>query len=84
MRKGKPRATHKEGVAQLRKTKLHTESANGSTHWSMLTVAAGTVTSEISVRNGYQRLGRRPHRTQDFILHGGPPFTEKLRAVVDS
>ncbi|MDP9993810.1 transposase [Variovorax boronicumulans] len=40
VRPGKPRTIDDERVAQLINTTLHTKPANGSTHWSVRTVAA--------------------------------------------
>lgn len=48
VRPGKPRTIDDERVAQLIKTTLHTKPANGSTHWSVRTVAAETGISKTS------------------------------------
>jgi putative transposase len=50
VRAGKPRTIDDEHVAQLIKTTLHTKPANGSTHWSVRTVAAETGISKTSVQ----------------------------------
>jgi putative transposase len=43
VRPGKPRTIDDERVAQLIKTTLHTKPAEGSTHWSVRTVAVMTL-----------------------------------------
>lgn len=48
MRPGKPRTIDDERVAELIKTTLHTKPSNGSTHWSVRTVAAETGISKFS------------------------------------
>jgi putative transposase len=49
VRPGKPRSIDDERVAQLIRTTLHTKPANGSTRWSVRTVAAATGISKSSV-----------------------------------
>jgi putative transposase len=46
-----------ERVAQLIKTTLHTKPANGSTYWSVRTVAAETEISKSSVARYFQLFG---------------------------
>ena len=82
VRPGKPRTIDDERVAQLIKTTLHTKPANGSTHWSVRTVAAETGISKTSVQRYFQLFGLQPHRTQSFKLSNDPFFIEKLRDVV--
>lgn len=64
VRPGKPRSIDDERVAQLIKTTLHTKPANGSTHWSVRTVAAQTGISKSSVARYFQLVGLQPHRTE--------------------
>lgn len=82
MRPGKPRTIDDERVAQLIKTTLHTKPANGSTHWSVRTVANETGISKSSVARYFQLFGLQPHRTESFKLSTDPFFIEKLRDVV--
>ena len=82
VRPGKPRTIDDERVAQLIKTTLHTKPANGSTHWSVRTVAAETGISKTSVQRYFQLFGLQPHRTESFKLSNDPFFIEKLRDVV--
>jgi len=82
MRPGKPRTIDDERVAQLIKTTLHTKPADGSTHWSVRTVAAETGISKSSVARYFRLFGLQPHRTEGFKLSNDPFFIEKLRDVV--
>jgi putative transposase len=66
----------------LIKTTLHTKPANGSTHWSVRTVANETGISKSSVARYFQLFGLQPHRTESFKLSTDPFFIEKLRDVV--
>lgn len=84
VRPGKPRTIDDERVAHLIKTTLHTKPANGSTHWSVRTVAAETGISKTSVQRYFQLFGLQPHRTDSFKLSTDPFFIEKLRDVVES
>ena len=82
VRPGKPRTIDDERVAQLINTTLHTKPANGSTHWSVRSVAAETQISKTSVQRYFQLFGLQPHRTEGFKLSNDPFFIEKLRDVV--
>lgn len=82
VRPGKPRTIDDERVAHLIKTALHTKPANGSTHWSVRTVAAETGISKTSVARYFQLFGLQPHRTEGFKLSNDPFFIERLRDVV--
>jgi|GEM_PF-1459844 len=82
VRPGKPRTIDDERVAHLIKTTLHTKPVNGSTHWSVRTVAAETGISKSSVARYFQLFGLQPHRTEGFKLSNDPFFIEKLRDVV--
>ena len=82
VRPGAPRTIDDERVARLINTTLHTKPANGSTHWSVRTVAAETGISKTSVQRYFQLLGLQPHRSESFKLSTDPFFIEKLRDVV--
>jgi len=82
VRPGKPRTIDDERVSQLIKTTLHTKPADGSTHWSVRTVAAETGISKTSVQRYFQLFGLQPHRSDAFKLSNDPFFVEKLRDVV--
>jgi putative transposase len=82
VRSGTPRSVEDESVANLIKTTLHTKPADGSTHWSVRTVAAETNISKSTVQRYFQLFGLQPHRTEGFKLSNDPFFIEKLRDVV--
>jgi len=82
VRPGAPRTIDDERVAQLINTTLHTKPADGSTHWSVRSVAAETGISKSSVQRYFQLFGLQPHRTEHFKLSTDPFFVEKLRDVV--
>ena len=82
VRPGAPRTIGDEQVAQLIKTTLHTKPADGSTHWSVRSVAAETGISKSSVQRYFQLFGLQPHRSEGFKLSNDPFFVEKLRDVV--
>jgi putative transposase len=66
----------------IAETTLHTKPNNGSTHWSVRTVAAETGISKSSVARYFQLFGLQPHRTEGFKPSNDPFFIEKLRDVV--
>lgn len=82
VRPGPPRSIDDERLAKLITTTLHTKPANGSTRWSVRTVAAETGISKSSVQRYFQLFGLQPHRTEAFKLSNDPFFVEKLRDVV--
>jgi putative transposase len=79
---GKPRTIDDERVAELINTTLHTKPADGSTHWSIRTVAAEAKISPTSVHRYFKLQGLQPHRSETFRLSTDVFFIEKLRAVV--
>ncbi|MGH8821733.1 MAG: IS630 family transposase [Rhodoferax sp.] len=82
IRPGPPRSIDDERVANLIQTTLHTKPADGSTHWSVRTVAAKIGISKSSVQRYFQLFGLQPHRSEGFKLSTDPFFIEKLRDVV--
>jgi putative transposase len=82
VRPGKPRTIDDERLAQLIHKTLHTKPADGSTHWSVRTIAAETAISATSVHRYFKLLGLQPHRSESFKLLTDPFFIEKLRDVV--
>lgn len=82
VRPGAPRTIDDERVAKLINTTRHTKPADGSTHWSVRTVAGETGISKSSVQRYFQLFGLQPHRTEGFKLSTDPFFIEKLRDVV--
>lgn len=82
VRPGKPRTIDDERLAQLIHKTLHTKPADGSTHWSVRTIAAETAISPTSVHRYFKLLGLQPHRSESFKLPTDQFFIEKLRDVV--
>lgn len=82
LRPGKPRSINDEQVAELISTTLHTKPKNGSTHWSVRSLAAETAISKSSIHRYFQLFGLQPHRTETFKLSTDPFFVEKVRDVV--
>ena len=82
LRPGKPRSIDDEQVAELINTTLHTRPSNGSTHWSVRSMAAETGISKSSVQRYFSLFGLQPHRSKSFKLSTDPFFIEKLRDVV--
>lgn len=82
LRPGKPRTIDDERIAELVNTTLHTKPADGSTHWSVRSVAGQTGVSKTSVHRFFKMFGLQPHRTDTFKLSNDPFFIEKLRDVV--
>ncbi len=82
VRPGKPRTIDDERLAQLIRKTLHTKPADGSTHWSVRTIAAETAISPTSVHRYFKLLGLQPHRSESFKLSTDQFFIEKLRDVV--
>ena len=82
LRPGKPRSIDDERVAELIKTTLHARPSNGSTHWSVRSMAAETGISKSSVQRYFSLFGLQPHRSKSFKLSTDPFFIEKLRDVV--
>lgn len=82
VRPGKPRSIDDERVAELINKTLHTRPENGSTHWSVRSIAAETGISATSVHRYFKLFGLQPHRTESFKLSTDAFFIEKLRDVV--
>lgn len=82
LRPGKPRSIEDERLAELINKTLHTKPADGTTHWSVRSVAAETGISKTSVHRYFQMFGLQPHRQESFKLSTDPFFIEKLRDVV--
>lgn len=81
VRPGPARTIDDERVAHLIKTTLHTKPANGSTHWSVRTVAAETGISKTSVQRYFQLFGLQPHRSESFKLSNDPFFIESCATL---
>src|SRR6476620_6163011 len=79
---GRARTIDDERLAGLINTTLHTKPADGSTHWSVRSVADETGISKTSVHRYFNLFGLQPHRTESFKLSTDAFFIEKLRDVV--
>jgi transposase len=79
VRPGKPRTIDDERVAQLIHKTLHTEPADGSTHWSVRMIAAETAISPTSVHRYFKLLGLQPHRSEGGVALRA--FELELRAI---
>lgn len=82
LRPGPPRTIDDERVAELINKTLHTKPTDGSTHWTVRSMAAETSISPTSVHRYFKLFGMQPHRTVGFKLSTDPLFIEKLRDVV--
>jgi len=82
LRSGAPRTISDEKIAGLITATLKTKPADGSTHWSVRSMAAKTGISKTSVHRYFTAFGLQPHRQDTFKLSTDPFFIEKLRDVV--
>lgn len=81
-RPGPPRTYDDDRVATLLRTVLQSTPTDGSTHWSVRTVAAETGISKSTVQRYFTLFGVQPHRTKGFTLSTDPFFLEKVRDIV--
>ena len=63
-------------------TTLKTRPGDGSTHWSVRTLARQLRISRTIVHRVWQRHDVQPHRVQRFKLSNDPHFEEKVRDIV--
>lgn len=63
-------------------TTLKTRPGDGSTHWSVRTLAAHMRVSRTIVHRVWQRHDVQPHRVERFKLSKDPQFEEKVRDIV--
>jgi putative transposase len=82
LRPGAPRTISDERIAALINSTLKTKPKDGSTHWSVRSMAAETGISKTSVHRYFNAFGLQPHRQESFKLSTDPFFIEKLRDVV--
>lgn len=82
LRPGAPRTISDERIAELVNATLKTKPKNGSTHWSVRSMADVTGISKTSVHRYFTVFGLQPHRQDSFKLSTDPFFIEKLRDVV--
>jgi transposase len=63
-------------------TTLKTRPGDGSTHWSVRTLARHLSVSRTIVHRVWQRHDVQPHRVERFKLSNDPRFEEKVRDIV--
>ncbi|MGC8536824.1 MAG: helix-turn-helix domain-containing protein [Rhizomicrobium sp.] len=63
-------------------TTLKTRPGDGSTHWSVRTLARHLGISRTIVHRVWQRHEVQPHRVERFKLSNDPHFEEKVRDIV--
>ena len=82
LRSGRPRSHDDERVAEVINTALQSTPADGSTHWSLRTMAAQTGISKSTVQRWFTLFGIQPQRQRTFKLSTDPFFVEKVRDIV--
>ena len=80
-RPGAPRRIGDEQVAELVDRTLSTR-PEGSTHWSLRTMAKAAGLSATTVGRVWRAFGLQPHRSETFKLSTDPLFVEKVRDIV--
>jgi transposase len=80
-RPGAPRRIGDEQVAALVDRTL-SERPEGSTHWSLRTMARASGLSATTVGRVWRAFGLQPHRAETFKLSTDPLFAEKVRDIV--
>ena len=82
LRPGRPRTHDDERVAEVINTALQTKPPDGSTHWSVRTMAAHTGVSKSTVQRWFSLFAVQPHRQRHFKLSNDPFFVEKVRDII--
>ena len=82
LRSGRPRTHDDERVAEVINTALQTKPPDGSTHWSVRTMAGQTGVSKSTVQRWFSLFAVQPHRQRHFKLSNDPFFIEKVRDIV--
>jgi transposase len=80
-RPGAPRRIGDGQVAALVDRTL-SERPEGSTHWSLRTMARASGLSATTVGRVWRAFGLQPHRAETFKLSTDPLFAEKVRDIV--
>ena len=81
-RKRSPKVLTPELEKRILDTTLRTRPGDGSTHWSVRTLAAHLRVSRTIVHRVWQRHDVQPHRVERFKLSNDPRFEEKVRDIV--
>jgi putative transposase len=82
LRPGRPRSHDDEKVMQMVSLALETKPKDGSTHWTVRSLAEETGVSKSTVHRWMQTFCLQPHRQRTFKLSNDPCFVEKVRDVV--
>ena len=81
-RKRKAKVLTAELEQKILDATLKTRPADGSTHWSVRTMAKHLGISRTIVHRVWQRHDVQPHRVEKFKLSNDPKFDEKVRDIV--
>jgi len=81
-RRRSPKVLTGELEQRILNTTLQTRPGDGSTHWSVRTLAAHLRVSRSIVHRVWQRHDVQPHRVERFKLSNDPRFEEKVRDIV--
>ena len=82
LRAGRPRSISDEKIAALIRKTLNTKPKDGSTHWTIRSMAKETRLSRATVHRVWKAFGLQPHRQRHFKLSTDPFFVEKVRDIV--
>lgn len=81
-RKGHRRTCTPEMERKILETTLKTRPGDGSTHWSVRSLAKQLRVSHMMVYRVWQRHDLQPHRVQRFKISNDSHFEEKVRDIV--
>jgi len=82
LRPGRPRSHDDEKVAELINRALETKPKDGSTHWTIRSLAGESGVSKSTAHRWMQAFLVQPHRQKTFKLSTDPFFVEKVRDVI--
>lgn len=81
-RQRQPKVLTPQLERKIVETTLQTRPGDGSTHWSVRTLAKQLGVSRTMVHRVWQRHDIQPHRVERFKLSNDPHFEEKVRDIV--
>ena len=81
-RKRTPKVLTSELEQRIVDATLKTRPGDGSTHWSVRTMAKHLGVSRTIIHRVWQRRDIQPHRVERFKLSNDPNFEEKVRDVI--
>jgi putative transposase len=82
LRPGRPRSHDDEKVMELISLALETEPKDGSTHWTVRSLAEESGISKSTAHRWMQAFRIQPHRQKTFKLSTDAFFVEKVRDIV--